>query len=648
MRGTSVPRVGGEPEVSASVVRGEALREPGAQVADVLSRSPGVQVNRTGSSADLSTASIRGDEGSQVPVYLAGIRLNDDIVGVADLSRVPLFMIERIEIYRGTAPLRVARGGMNGALLFEPVLPTTNSARVGASAGSFGSAALWAGAAGATSWGEDQDGRKARFSTSLSYRRAGAENDYMYPDDAGTAFVTADDERVARINADHSESDLWMLSRGSIPLEGGQATTTLVFNHFEREKGVSGLALLPAQSARASLGQELVGVSTRLPCSLGLTGCQWSLSSSLLTSRLTTTDPDAELSLGATAVAQHNQRVTNEAQLLLRPTNVLSGHLGASFETSRISIDSLAMPLARGQEAYFGASGSVGVAPRPGMLFRGVGRASCLDASGTDAGAASTGGRRLTWSECHPEGRVGASVLLSPPLRVRAIVARGIRYPTLGERFGVSAVTRGNSALGIEKAWSFDVGATYEHPLRKWGSFWIDASAFSRLATDLVAFRRSSLGYVRPYNVARSRFFGGELSAELDVWGNFRSRSSLGLLDPRDVTQERIVENDLIPFRSRLTVSQEVEIYTRDVSDVVDHLGLITYLTYRSGRVADPAGLIVIPQQVVVDVAARARVHDKLDLKLRGENLFQSARFDALGFPLPGRAVFVSAEVQLQ
>jgi iron complex outermembrane receptor protein len=209
-------------------------------------------------------------------------------------------------------------------------------------------------------------------------------------------------------------------------------------------------------------------------------------------------------------------------------------------------------------------------------------------------------------------------------------------------------VTRGNSDLRVEKAWSFDVGSTYEHPYRSWGSFWIDASAFRRLATDLVAFRRSSLGYVRPYNVAQSRFFGAELSTEVDAWSHVRSRSGLSLLDPRDASEGRTVENDLIPFRSQLTFSQELEIYTTDLGEAVDHLGTIAYLTYRSGRVADPAGLIVIPQQIVVDVAARVRLYEALDLRVRGENLLQSARFDALGFPLPGRSVFVSVEATMR
>jgi len=196
----------------------------------------------------------------------------------------------------------------------------------------------------------------------------------------------------------------------------------------------------------------------------------------------------------------------------------------------------------------------------------------------------------------------------------------------------------------VEKAWSADIGATLTWTTKS-TTGWVDAAAFARTSDDLVAFRRSSLGYVRPYNVGQARFFGGEISAEGTFVRHLRARTDVSLLDPRDVSESSL-QNDLIPFRSQLTASQELEVFTQDMGRILSYLGLTAYLTYRSGRVADPAGLIVIPEQVVVDMAARAEVMHRLAVRLRAENLLQAARFDALGFPLPGRTVFLSAEVR--
>src|SRR5262249_20690611 len=109
---TSGPR---DRTAASTTVAGEELRRPGASAAEVLARVPGVQVTRTGSSSDLSTAAIRGATSAETPVYLAGVRLNDDLTGTADLSTVPLYMIQRVEVYRGNAPLDADRLGIGGA-----------------------------------------------------------------------------------------------------------------------------------------------------------------------------------------------------------------------------------------------------------------------------------------------------------------------------------------------------------------------------------------------------------------------------------------------------------------------------------------------------------------------------------------------------
>ncbi len=99
------------------------LTRPGANAASVLSHVPGVQVSESGGSADPATASLRGATSAQTPVYLAGIRLNDDVTGSVDLSLIPVWMLGRAEIYRGNAPADSDRLGIGGAVYFEPRAP---------------------------------------------------------------------------------------------------------------------------------------------------------------------------------------------------------------------------------------------------------------------------------------------------------------------------------------------------------------------------------------------------------------------------------------------------------------------------------------------------------------------------------------------
>src|SRR5690606_15417395 len=122
---------------------------------------------RAGAQSDLSTASIRGSDSSQVPVYLAGIRINDDVSGSADLSTVPIWMIERAEVFRGNAPEAADRLGLGGAIFFWPRQPRATRAGASAGAGSFGERGGWLAYEAGTSGG----------GALVAVRRAQANND---------------------------------------------------------------------------------------------------------------------------------------------------------------------------------------------------------------------------------------------------------------------------------------------------------------------------------------------------------------------------------------------------------------------------------------------------------------------------------------
>ena len=70
-----------------------------------------------------ATAAVRGATALDTPVYLAGVRLNDDVGGTADLSLVPLWLIHHVEIYRGHAPLHADRLAPGGAICFSASAP---------------------------------------------------------------------------------------------------------------------------------------------------------------------------------------------------------------------------------------------------------------------------------------------------------------------------------------------------------------------------------------------------------------------------------------------------------------------------------------------------------------------------------------------
>lgn len=628
----TVTGTGGPPSSSAdtsaasTVVRGPKLDDPGVDAATLLERAPGVTVTRTGSSVDSTTASVRGATAAQLPVYVAGIRINDDVAGTADLASVPVFLLDRVEVFRGNAPERADRLGIGGAVFFEPRAAQRSELRSGVGIGSYGEQSGWLGAAVA--------GKGARGLVGLRYQAA--RNDYSFTDDRGTRLVTSDDVTVERVNADYAQYDLWALGRASL---APWVRVNTVLGGLDREQGVTGLSI-HAERARARFRRWLFGATAHAPCaSAAARGCRLELSSSVLTARQTLSDPAMELSLGGTRLSFDAQRFAEN----LRLTAPLSAEarllVSTHYEVERLSIDSNGAGNLRAERTVIAATAAPSVDVTGDFGVHGVARLACHTTRGPDGG-----------KECgalEAVGRAGATLDLGD-VTLLGNIGRAVRVPTLAELYGISASVRGTPELAPEIAYSADVGARGTLASGPWGHAWADAFVFGRLSRNLIGFRRSSLGFLRPFNVGRARSAGAELSLGLELGAHLESDLGLAFLDPRDTSPDRGVENDLIPFQSRWVARHDVELFTQGAGLPLElsAAAVGARQAFRSARVADPAGLVVIGSEYALDLYARLFFfEDVLGVRLVLSDLFGSERFDAVGFPLPGRAVHTNAEL---
>jgi vitamin B12 transporter len=622
------PAARSDPSAASSVISREALETPGADAADVLGRVPGVQLSRHGASADLATASIRGATSAQTPIYLAGIRLNDDVTGTADLSSVPLFMLDRVEVFRGNAPERADRLGVGGAIFFEPRRPRRNELGAGAEVGSFGRVGSFAGAAVS---GDDA-------AALVGVRRMHADDDYEYLHDNGTAFDASDDRVVRRPNADSDSYDVWTIGRVAIGAGGGRLTT--VGNVFTREQGVTGDAVVPALDARAHVQRLLWGLAARLPCSArrgpAAAGCELELTTSLLSTRLRLSDPANELALGSPSVASSGERVAVGARSIWRGRDAeLSTAVGQELE--RLRIDQLAAASLRARRSASRVSAFGRLDLTNTLELNALGSLTCHGTSGPD-GSESCG-------SLPAEGRLGARIAPVDQLELLANIGRYARVPTLGELYGVSALVRGNPDLVVESGVTLDAGL--RGVVRgSAGHAWLDGFVFARRADDLIGYRRAALGYARPYNLARVRVLGAELATGAELLRHVRAELALTMLDPRDTSDDRQLQSDLVPFVSRLVAVQALELFRERAGEALERIGLGARLSYRSSRTADPAGLELIDEQFLLDFELAARFWQRrLGLRLALENALDGRHYDAIGFPRAGRSVHAAAEL---
>jgi iron complex outermembrane receptor protein len=617
---------------AASVVREHELQAPGASAADVLEQIPGVQLQRTGASSDLATASLRGASAAQVPVYLAGVRINDEVTGSADLSRLPLWMLDRIEVFRGNAPARADRLGIGGAIFFEPRVPRRLELRAGQLLGSFGTRGSWLSSALGS----------PRAGAMLALRRDSAVNDYEFENDAGTRFESGDDRRDRRRNADYTAWDGWAIG---VQRFGPRARVVSVINVFRREQGVTGLSVIPAERSRAAVQRVLAAVTARLGCGREPSHdeCNLELTTSGLSAKSSLFDPAAELSLGALRSESAGVRVTHSARLRVSLTPAVAG--GASAELSRESLR-LSRPRSNGSVFVEAATRDTlraaltsEYSPAPRWSLLALGAAECHATQG--AGSARN-------CEPEPQLRAGAAWLLTQQVSLLANAGRYVRTPALAELYGQSPLVRGNAELEPERALAADVGARLQlRPANGWIRYLeADVFAFRRHVAGLIAYQRS-LRQLTPFNLGRAAVQGIELAAHAALASRLHSHLALTLLDARDVSAARILRNDLVPLLSRLTLAHETQV------EVLSHpsigsTSLALRLTHRSSRYQDPAGLIVIPAQTGLDLSlTQALWRERLMLRARLQNAFDLPEWDVVGLPLPGRALYASAEAVL-
>jgi iron complex outermembrane receptor protein len=609
--------------VAGSVVSREELSAPGLRVAEVLRGQVGVQVTETGALGTPATASVRGATAAQIPVYLAGVCLNDDVAGTADLSRIPLWLVERVEIYRGNAPLEADRLGIGGAIFFEPHWPHGREIGSRQMGGSYGAQGAW----GYASVG----GRDAAVLAGVSAETA--TNDYPFSNDHGTLLTPTGTSVQTMANAQVATYDAWLLGRASL---GSGRDVDAFANATTREQGVPTLALVPSRQAHATFDRGIAGVRTRIPVDqAGLASLEARTAVSL--ARAVYSDPLEELALQARRVVLAGARLDQRVGLNVEASDsvTLRGAVDVAGETLARDDDDVAALRAHRMASRVAVAARQRVGRALSLQALGAGQCDGTSARGTSACdlVALTGRLGAAWTE--------------PTWDAFANVGRYVRTPTLGELYGMSVLVRGNPSLAQESGISTDVGlrwAARQHGETRapWGT----VGGFARWSSDLVSFVRSSQGYVAPINVGHARVMGLEAQAGLGLWRWFAVDVTATMLDPRNTTPDRLIVNDILPFQSRLVVVPRLSAEARRVG--LGPFGRVRAelrWMYQSSRYADNAGLVVIPEQSSLDAELLARTADeRFTVRVRATDLLDAPRFDVVGFPLPGRSAFASLE----
>ncbi len=606
-----------------TVLTGDQLREAGTRtVADALRGVPGVTIARAGSPGAQTSIFLRGGQSDYVKVLVDGVPANDP-GGSIDLADLSTDHIDRIEIVRGPVSVLYGSDAVAGV-----VQVFTQRGR--------GAPTVTVTALGGVGERRPADNRYGAVDTDASVSGAAGPLGYSF---GGSRFWTGG---AYAMNNDRRHDVLsgrldWRAAAGS-----ARPDVSLTMRLSDSDTGLptDGAGNLVDENARLHRQVRTVG----LDAAQRLGGrVQARLQLGLLDRDQTSIDePDSPvdtLGVFASRLDGSVRRVHADGRVDVDlPWSTMS--LGLVVEQDRGSSaytsDSEWGPTEataefdRGNRGYYA---QILAEPVTGLHLTAGGRVDDNDTFGT-----------------FRTYRIGATHSLNAT-RFRAALGRGFKEPTFAESFGSGFGDVGNASLAPERSRSWE--ATVEQDL---GSFaQLGVTWFDQRFADLIQFTgvTPEPGAPNYFNVGAAVARGLELNVTavlltLDLAGSY-THLRTRVVDPGLATDASFAEGEPLLRRPAHSASVSARHPLADgfVGVTAHRVGARDDLDFGAGF---PAPRRTLDAHTTVNLTAEQRLPyagRTTTLLLRVDNLFDADYQEIVGFPAPGRLIFLGARIRL-
>jgi iron complex outermembrane receptor protein len=612
---------------------------PAQSVADALGTTTGVQTRSLGGPGAYESVSVRGNVPGQTEVLVDDIPLARLASVTTDLGRFALDGFGLVELYRGDVPIELGGAGVGGAIDMLTLLgpgPDGDLVRASIGTGSFGARHLRA------RYGDAYAGGRWLSSVTVGYQGATGEFPYF--------------------------------STGNTPLNPRNWSTQIRTNDgFDQ---VDGAARIGRADKAVTAGVRVAYKDQQLPGEVSEPATDATMSTLDVIA-----DARAEQGVGGGRLRELGYGVV-EDQRLHDPLGQLG--LGAQDRAYRTLS-------AGGQTTWTGAPGAIGVELR-GDAFRDADETGMQPAvTGARAGGAvmaahdlvlapqlvATLAFRLDAQRTAPAPlTVGPMALVpeparwdvvpSPRLSVRAPIATDVvlkgstgwyeRLPTLVELFGDRGFLLGTPTLRPEQGPSADAGVVWA-PARGLGiadRVLVSVDGFATQPRDTIAFITTG-GYVaRAANIGNTETEGGELAASARLWRLVDVAFNYTRLATAQMSDDPNLNGKAVPRVPDQLAYGRVEVADRVLGR---QASVWADASFQGASYLDPNNLDLVPPRWLVGGGARVELGHRLAVELDVSNLADLREVqvrlsptvtvpapitDIAGFPLPGRALYLS------
>lgn len=581
-----------DPTGQTSVVDVSSRRAEVFSTGALLSLVPGAVVQSAGGLGQSESISLRASPNAGVLVLLDGIPLNGP-GDIADLSLVPLSILDRAEVLRGSAGARYGPLAVGGVV--NLVTRTAGDAPVFADVlgGSFGT---YGGSVGAS--GPNLGGNGLFV---LHFQHSDGDFTYLYQPLIGE--VPGSGQPVQRMN-NQSTSGGGLLKQGW-DVSGWAVDTLLELNLLNR--GLAGTEDQQSSNAAQSASRVLASV-----------GAQHTFSSGVgLTLRLDARRVTDDLSGGSFVPSEHNllwQVGTTADVTATLGTHSLDATATLGFATVSATggsptwaLTSLAL-----QDEWLLWQGRVSLVP-----------AVRVDQTGPFAAVSP---------------RLGAQVALASGFSLRGNAGYGFRPPSFVELYLPAGTLASNPNLQPERSFSVDGALLYAS---RWGSSSV-GGFFSRYQ-DLIIYEYFPPFFARPQNVSAADAWGLEAEMRVRPWPWLEASGAYTLQWTEDLRDIPAYYGQELPYRPR-------QLGTGRLAGGPDWLRAHVDVQGRSMVTVNRSGSLTLPGHVFfgagLDVVVWSRA-PRFTASVQVNNLSNVQGQDLDGYPLPGRAIFLTLALGL-
>ena len=603
------------------------IRTAGIDLPQILELASGVDVRRYGGLGAFSSLSIRGSTSEQVLVFLDGVPLNQAVGGGIDLGSLPVGGIESIDVYRGAVPGRFGGNSLGGVVHLRTQKPGGPArAHLRAQAGDFGTRGLSASLSGRR---RDWDGLAL-----VDY--SGSDNDFRFLDDNGTPdFNLADDEWATRRNSDFTAVRVMVRAARHV----GDSRLQLFHTQDVSHRGVPGIGNFQALHTRFETRRGVSQFNLFGPLVDGRAGYR-------LKAYRSVEQTDYKDLLDEVGVGIQHDRNRTTARGLRVEGNVLFGRLLATtfggvrrerFAPRHLLQPRSSSPSSRRLGASAGAEAQITELWGRLVVEAGLQVEHLADdfADAQNADPALGENRQTLWTS-----RLGMSLDLGGGWTAQAHAGRYGRPPGFFELFGDRGAVIGNTDLVSETGRSLDGGFVYRGAPSTSGVQLAEVVIYDNAVDDMIRFIQNSQRVSQPHNIGSARLRGIEARARGVIAGRLRLRGSY----TRQATENRspfpYYEGNDLPNAPRRRLRSRFDL---DAPGVTLHYEV----SHESRHFLDRANLRTVPARTVHTVGARVPAGDAVTLAVEVRNLTDNQVADLWGYPLPGRAAFLSLDIDL-